>query len=176
MLFTLQILIMLKSLTISDTDTIYDFSLQELNSVETIDLSDFKGKKILIVNVASRCGFTKQYRGLQELYEKYDDQLVVIGLPCNQFLGQEPGSEEKIEKFCTEKFGVSFPMTEKIKVRGKNQHPLYEWLTKKDLNGVGNFKVKWNFHKFLIDENGNLLAHFPARVKPMDEEILSYLD
>jgi glutathione peroxidase len=156
-------------------DSIHDFNIQELNSEEVINFESFKGKKILIVNVASKCGFTYQYEGLEELYQTYKDKLVVIGFPCNQFLGQEPGSEEKIATFCSTKYGVTFPMTEKIKVKGKEAHPIYKWLTSKELNGLDNYKISWNFNKFLLDENGQILAHFGSKVKPMDEAITSYL-
>lgn len=140
-----------------------------------LKMSDFKGKYVLCVNVASRCGFTPQYKPLQELYDKYQDQLVIIGFPCNQFLGQEPGTEEQIATFCEKNYGVNFPMTEKINVKGKNQHPVYAWLTSKDQNGVADAKVGWNFNKFLISPEGQWLKHFPSKVDPLSEEIVQYL-
>lgn len=155
--------------------SIYDYSIDALNSDESISLEQYKGKKILFVNVASKCGFTGQYAKLEELYEENKEKLVVIGFPCNQFLFQEPSSEEKIAQFCQKNYGVTFPMTQKIKVKGKDAHGIYKWLTKKELNGVMDSKVSWNFNKFLIDENGKLLAHFPAKTSPMDERILSML-
>jgi len=155
--------------------SIYDFKIQALHSSEAIDFADFKGKKILMVNVASKCGFTPQYKGLEKLNEDFGDNLVVIGFPCNQFLFQESGSEEKIEAFCQKNYGVSFPMTTKVKVKGRGKHPIYKWLTTKDLNGLDDFKVSWNFNKFLIDENGKLVGHFGAKVRPYDEAILKHL-
>jgi len=155
--------------------SIYDYKIKALDSDQEIDLSSFKGKKILIVNVASKCGFTPQYEDLQNLAMQYDDKLVVIGFPCDQFAGQELNSESEIRQFCTDKFSVSFPMTTMIDVKGKNQHPIYKWLTEKSMNGVGDYSISWNFNKFLIDENGHLLEYFPSKVKPMDEAILKYL-
>jgi len=155
--------------------SIHDFSIQALDSDEMIDLSAFKGKKILIVNVASKCGFTPQYEDLQKLYDLHKDKLVIIGFPCNQFGKQEPGTETLIQEFCSSTYGVAFPMTTKVDVKGDNQHPIYEWLTKKTLNGKGDYSVSWNFNKFLLDEEGHLIDYFPSKVKPMDEEIMSKL-
>lgn len=160
----------------TNDNTVHQFKIRALDSEEIIDFADFKGKKILIVNVASKCGFTYQYEDLEKLYQTYHNKLVVIGLPCNQFLGQEPGSEEKIATFCATTYGVSFPMTEKVKVKGQNAHELYKWLTKKELNGKSDYKISWNFNKFLIDENGHIIDHFGSKVKPMDEEIMSQID
>ena len=157
------------------SNSIYDFKIQALHSEEEIDFADFKGKKILIVNVASRCGFTPQYEGLEKLNKEFGDDLAIIGFPCNQFMFQESGSEEKIASFCQKNYGVSFPMTTKVKVKGGSKHPIYKWLTTKELNGLGDFKVKWNFNKFLINEEGKLVAHFGAKVKPYDEELISLL-
>lgn len=159
-----------------NVDSFHNFSIRALDSDETINMSDFKGKKILVVNVASKCGYTPQYEDLQSLSEKYKEQLVVIGFPCDQFMGQELNSESDIRNFCTEKFSVTFPMTTMIEVKGNDQHPIYMWLTSKSLNGKDDYKVSWNFNKFLIDENGKLLEHFPSKVKPMDEDILKYLN
>lgn len=157
------------------TASIYDFSYQKIDSQDSIKLSTYKGKKILIVNVASKCGYTSQYEDLQKLQEKYSSRLVVIGFPCNQFLNQEPGTKEEILEFCKLNYGVTFPLSNKIDVKGHNQDPIYHWLTKKELNGLDDFHVSWNFNKFLIDENGKLLAHFDSDVKPLDEKITSYL-
>ena len=154
----------------------YDLSIPSLTGGDTINLSSFKGKKLLVVNVASKCGYTYQYEGLQALYEAKKGELEIIGLPCNQFLMQEPGSNEDIATFCEEKFGVTFPLTTKIDVKGDQQHEIYQWLTKKDLNKVSDFEVNWNFNKFLISENGELLAYFSSDVKPMSEEILKYFN
>lgn len=158
-----------------DTIRFHDLSIQSLDGKSTLQFADFKGKKVLCVNVASECGYTNQYEGLEELHKKYGDKLVVIGFPCNQFGGQEPGAPEEIESFCKKNYGVSFLMTEKIDVKGDNQHAVYRWLTNKSLNGLDDYTVKWNFNKFMIDEEGKLIAYFGSGVKPMDEEITSLL-
>lgn len=158
-----------------DTLNFYDLSIRSLDGKSTINFSDFKGKKVLCVNVASECGYTYQYEGLEELHKKYGEKLVVIGFPCNQFGGQEPGAPEEIETFCKKNYGVSFLMTEKIDVKGENQHAIYQWLTQKSQNRVGDYAIKWNFNKFMIDEQGKLIAWFESGVKPMDEEITSLL-
>ena len=169
--------IMMSSTLFLQTETaIYNFKIQALDSDEMIDFKDFEGKKILLVNVASKCGYTSQYADLEKLYKTYEDQLVIIGFPCNQFLGQEPGSEEEIAAFCSANYGVTFPMTTKIDVKGKDQHEIYKWLTSKSLNGKGDYKIKWNFNKFLIDENGQLIDYFPSGVKPFDEKIVMHLN
>lgn len=149
----------------------------QINDIEgnNINTQDWKGKKVLLVNVASKCGYTPQYKDLQALHEKYGEKLTIIGFPCNQFLSQEPGSAEEIKSFCTKNYGVTFTITEKIEVKGKNQHPIYKWLTEKSQNGVEDSKVKWNFQKYLLDENGNLIKHFDPGVNPLDEEITSLL-
>lgn len=150
----------------------------KINSLEgqPINLADFKGKKILFVNTASECGFTPQYEGLEKLHKKYKDQLVVIGLPCNQFGNQEPGNAKEIQSFCTTNYGVDFLMTEKIDVKGTNQHPLYKWLTDKELNGNKSSSVKWNFQKYLIDEDGRFIDVFYSVTKPMSSKITQYLE
>lgn len=140
-----------------------------------MDLKQYKGKKILFVNVASKCGFTNQYDGLQELYSKYKDKLVVIGIPCNQFGEQEPGTKREIQSFCRLNYGVDFPMTEKVEVKGENQHPLYKWLTQKEKNGKMNSSVKWNFQKYLVDEEGRLVDVFYSITKPMSSKITKLL-
>ena len=156
--------------------SIYDFEIQALNSDQVIDLSKYKGKYMLIVNVASRCGFTPQYKQLQELYQEKNEVLEVIGFPCNQFLWQENSSEDKIAQFCTANYGVTFPITTKVKVKGSGQHPIYEWLTTKDQNGKLDAKVSWNFNKFLIDPEGNLVKHFGSKVIPTSQEIVQYIE
>jgi glutathione peroxidase len=156
------------------TKTIYDFTVESLNG-GTINFADFKGKKILIVNTASKCGFTPQYEELQALYEKYKDHLVIVGFPANNFFSQEPGSNETIEAFCKKNYGVTFPMAAKISVKGKDIAPVYKWLCNKAENGVMDAKISWNFNKFILDENGKLIAHFKSNVKPMSEEIISKL-
>ena len=155
--------------------SIYDISINSITG-EPINLTDFKGKKILIVNTASECGFTKQYADLEKLYETYKDKLVVIGVPCNQFGGQEPGTLTEIQSFCEVNYGVTFLLTEKVDVKGENQHALYKWLTDKELNGVKSSSVKWNFQKYLIDENGNYIDYFFSMTKPLSSKITKYVD
>lgn len=172
----LRLLLFFTLLTMPDPDTsIYDFQIEALDSDEIIDLADYKGKKMLLVNVASKCGYTPQYTDLQKLYETYQDRLVIIGFPCNQFLFQESGSEEEIATFCQKNYGVTFPMTTKIKVKGSGKHPIYKWLTSKDLNGVDDYSVSWNFNKFLVDEKGVLIGYFKSSVAPFDEQIVGHL-
>ena len=156
------------------TTSIYTIKMKSIDN-EDIDLSQFKGKKILFVNVASKCGYTPQYAELQKLHEAYQDKLVIIGIPCNQFMNQEPGSNEEIVEFCQKNYGVSFLMTEKVDVKGSNQHALYKWLTSKEMNGSTDSKVKWNFQKYLVNESGELVQMFSSNVKPMDEKITSLL-
>lgn len=152
----------------------YDLTINSIDGKE-MHMSDFKGKYVLCVNVASKCGYTPQYEDLEKLYEQYQGKLVIIGFPCNQFLGQEPGTSEEIVSFCQKNYGVTFPLTEKIDVKGKNQHVVYQWLTQKSLNGVADGNVKWNFHKFLISPEGEWLAEFPSGVKPFDTALTSLI-
>ncbi|WP_181897254.1 glutathione peroxidase [Lutibacter oceani] len=154
--------------------SLYDISINSITG-EPINLKNFKGKKILFVNTASECGFTGQYEDLEKLYKTYKDKLVVIGVPCNQFGGQEPGTLSEIKTFCEVNYGVTFLMTEKVDVKGENQHPLYAWLTNKDLNGVKSSSVKWNFQKYLIDENGNYIDFYYSITKPMSSKIINHL-
>jgi len=157
-------------------NSIYDFKIAGLEGKE-IDFSAYKGKKILIVNTASQCGYTPQYAELQKLYEKYQDKLVVIGFPANNFGGQEPGSNAEIAGFCKRNYGVSFPMTEKVSVKGEDAHPIFKYLEEEAKKlGIQAPVVKWNFTKFLIDENGNLVKVFPSKVSPTSEEITVYLN
>lgn len=153
--------------------SIYEFKVESLEG-GTIDFNNFKGKKILIVNTASKCGFTKQYADLEELHQQYPD-LVIVGFPANNFMRQEPGSNEEIAEFCEKNYGVTFPMAAKISVKGKNQHELYTWLTHKKYNQAEDSEVKWNFQKYLISEEGKLLKVFPSKVKPTDSEITELL-
>ena len=173
-LITVALLIMSTAFIQPNSNSIHAFKVKGIDGKE-IDFSKFKGKKILVVNTASRCGYTKQYEGLQKLYETYNKKLVVVGFPCNQFLGQEPGTSEEIMTFCKTNYGVTFPLAEKIDVKGKDAAPIYKWLCSKEANGVLDTKISWNFNKFLLDENGNMLAYFPSSVKPDGEEILNYL-
>lgn len=157
-----------------ETTSVYTIDIKSISG-EKINLADFKGKKILFVNVASECGFTPQYEGLQELYEQYKDKLMVIGVPSNQFGGQEPGTAAQIQSFCKLNYGVTFLITEKVDVKGDKQHPLYAWLTKKENNGLKNSSVKWNFQKYLVDENGELIDYYFSLTKPMSNKITKHL-
>lgn len=152
----------------------YDLKINSLNG-KPIDLSDFKDKHVLVVNVASKCGFTSQYKDLQALHDLYKDQLAIIGVPCNQFGGQEPGDADAITSFCEVNYGVSFLMTEKLDVKGRNQHPLFAWLTDKSLNGVKDSTVKWNFQKYLIDGHGNFVDYFFSLTNPSSKKITKHL-
>lgn len=152
---------------------IYDIEINALDG-KPLDLSQYKGKKLMIVNVASKCGLTPQYEELQQLHEQYGDKVTLLGVPCNQFLNQEPGSSEEIATFCSKNYGVTFQLAEKVDVKGKDQHPLYQWLTQKAINGVEDSEVKWNFQKYLIDENGRLEAVFSPKTTPLDDEIISH--
>jgi glutathione peroxidase len=153
----------------------YDFKMKDINGKE-IDFSEFKGKKLLLVNVASKCGYTKQYAQLQELYATYGDEIIVLGFPANNFGGQEPGSNEEIKEFCSTEYGVTFPMFEKISVAGFDKHPLYRWLSDASKNGWNNEEPKWNFCKYFINEKGELVKFFPSSVTPLDEEILKLVN
>ena len=168
-------LIFCLSFSIQTPSTVYDFTLTGTDGKE-INLNAFNGKKILFVNVASKCGFTSQYEGLQKLYEQNRENLVIIGLPCNQFMHQEPGTSEEIQAFCTKNYGVTFPITEKVNVKGDEIHSLYSWLTRKELNGVKDSKVKWNFQKYLIDEEGKLVQVFGSKVKPLSQDIIDAIN
>lgn len=159
----------------STATSVYGIELKNLDGTGTIDMASFKGKKILIVNTASECGYTYQYEGLQKLQDSFEDKLVVIGCPCNQFGGQEPGDSSEIRQFCTGKFAVTFPLSEKLDVKGDGQHPLYAWLTQSSKNGVLDAQVLWNFNKFLIDENGKLMAYFTSKTKPEDPALLELI-
>ncbi|MFY0644915.1 MAG: glutathione peroxidase [Bacteroidia bacterium] len=150
----------------------YKLSIPHINGTDTINFSEFHGKKVLLVNVASKCGYTYQYKGLQSLHEQFSEDLVVIGFPCNQFLFQEPGSDQRIDSFCKQTYNVEFLMSTKIKVKGDSIHPVYDWLTRKEYNGKGDYKVSWNFNKFLVNENGELTHYFDAKVKPKDAVLL----
>nr|WP_229664957.1 glutathione peroxidase [Polaribacter pacificus] len=153
---------------------LYDIKIKGADEKE-IDFKQFKGKKILFVNVASECGFTPQYEGLQELYDTYKENLMIVGVPCNQFGGQEPGTLAQIQSFCSTNYGVTFLLTEKVDVKGADQHPLYQWLTNKELNGVKNSSVKWNFQKYLVDEQGQLIDYYFSITKPMSKKITKHL-
>ena len=153
---------------------IYDIEINSLQN-NPISFSDFEGKYILFVNVASKCGFTPQYKELEELHETYKDALVVVGVPCNQFGKQEPGNNEEIQEFCQVNYGVSFLITEKIEVKGDDQHPLYNWLTSKKLNNKKSSSVKWNFQKYLVSPEGELIDYYFSITKPLSSKITKHL-
>ena len=155
--------------------TIYDYKVEGLDGKE-INFADFKGKKVLIVNTASKCGFTPQYADLEQLSKDYQDKLVIVGFPANNFGSQEPGSNEEIGAFCEKNFGVTFPMSAKVSVKGDDTAPIFKFLTEKDLNGVKNTAILWNFTKFLIDENGKLIDSFISTTKPTSNSITKYLN
>lgn len=155
--------------------SIYDFKVQGLEGGK-INLADYKGKKMLIVNTASKCGFTPQYKDLETLYTTYKDKLVVIGFPANNFMKQEPGTNAEIKEFCQKNYGVSFPMSEKISVKGDDTDPLFKYLIEQAGQLGVKDPIKWNFTKFLVDEQGKLIAVFPSKVNPMSEEITKYLN
>lgn len=155
-------------------NSIHAFKVKSIEGKE-IDFAKFKGKKILVVNVASKCGYTRQYEGLQKLFEANKDKLVVIGFPANNFGQQEQGSDGEIQEFCKARFGVTFPLASKTDVIGENTNEVYKWLCSKDKNGVLDATIKWNFNKFLLDENGKLLAHFGSKAEPDGPEIAAYL-
>lgn len=162
--------------TSNASTSFYDISIKTLDGKGSINMSDYKGKYVVVVNTASACGYTYQYKDLQAFHEKYaDSNVVIIGCPCNQFGNQESGTAEEIGAFCQKNYGVSFPMTEKIDVKDTAQHPLYQWLTKKELNGSGDFNVKWNFNKFIVSPEGKLLWYFGSGTKPFDTEFMQAL-
>ncbi|MBC8033302.1 MAG: glutathione peroxidase [Chitinophagaceae bacterium] len=155
--------------------SIYDYKVPGLEG-KTIDFSAYKGKKILIVNTASKCGYTKQYEELEKLYETYKDKLVIVGFPANNFGGQEPGTNAEIGAFCKRNYGVTFPMAEKVSVSGDDAHPLFKYLTKSAVEmGTETPVIKWNFTKFLVDEKGKLVKVFPSKVTPLSTELTNYL-
>lgn len=154
--------------------SIYNIQINSLEGVP-IALSDYKGKYLLFVNVASECGFTGQYEDLQKLYDTYQDNLMIIGVPCNQFGSQEPGSANEIKAFCEKNYGVTFLMTEKVDVKGDNQHPLYKWLTHKEQNGQSSSSVKWNFQKYLVGKNGEFIDYYYSITKPLNSKITKHI-
>ena len=172
-LFILMAFFGLFSSQAQQAKSIHSFKVKALDG-KTIDFSKFKGKKILIVNTASECGFTPQYEGLQKLYETYKDQLVIVGFPANNFGGQEPGSNEEIGAFCKKNYGVTFPMAVKVSVKGKDIAPIFKFLTDKKLNGVKSTTILWNFEKFLLNEKGELIDTFVSTTKPTSESITKY--
>lgn len=159
----------------SQSGGFYSFKVKTLEGND-FDLASLKGKKVMVVNTASKCGYTPQYKDLEELYEQYKQKLVIIGFPANNFGNQEPGTALEIRQFCTENYNVTFPMMEKISVKGKDIHPLYQWLTSKEKNGVMDSEVKWNFQKYLIDEEGNLVDVLYSKEKPGSEKVITWLN
>ncbi len=160
----------------AQTKSFHDFNVKDIDGKE-VSLNMFKGKKVLVVNTASKCGLTPQYEDLQKLYKKYGgDNFVIIGFPANNFMNQEPGSDQEIKQFCTSEYNVTFPMMAKLSVKGDDIHPLYQWLTKKELNGKMDSKVKWNFQKYMIDENGSFVDVVYPKTNPLDEKIVKWID
>ena len=157
-------------------ESIFDFTMNDIDG-NPVKLEIFKGKVILLVNVASKCGYTRQYKGLQKLYSKYKDKnFVVLGFPANNFLWQEPGSNARIKSFCSLKYGVEFPMFSKISVKGRKQHPLYKFLTSKLTNPLFPGKIRWNFEKFVFNTEGKLVGRFHPKIKPEDKRIIELLE
>ena len=172
-LFILALSAITMAFTTSGTKSLHDFKAKTLEGAD-FDFASLKGKKVLIVNTASECGYTPQYKDLEALYEKYKSKnFVVIGFPCNDFGGQEPGTSKDIKAFCTKNYGVTFQMMEKVSIATS---PIYKWLTSKAENGVLDATVKWNFNKFLVDEKGHLVKYLPSNTKPMDTEITNWIE
>jgi glutathione peroxidase len=171
---TILSFILMMTTFVLNAQSIHTFKVAGIDGKQ-INLAAYKGKKILIVNTASKCGYTPQYESLQKVYDQYKDKLVILGFPCNQFGGQEPGTNEEIVAFCKQNYGVNFPLADKIDVKGANIAPIYQWLTQKAKNGVLDANISWNFNKFLLDENGKMIAYFPSNVKPESDAITAYL-
>lgn len=168
--------ILFATITVMAQQTLHDFKVQTLTG-EEFDFATLKGKKVMIVNTASKCGHTPQYGDLEDLYKQYKDKnFVIIGFPANNFGNQEPGTNEEIAEFCQMNCGVTFPMMEKISVKGDDQHPLYSWLTEKSKNGKMDSEVKWNFQKYLINEKGELVEVLPTKEKPFSDKIVNWIN
>jgi len=164
------------SLSGQGTKTLHDFTVTDIDG-NAFPLSQLKGKKVLVVNVASKCGLTPQYEQLEALYKKYGgEKFTIIGFPANNFMNQEPGTEEEIKQFCESKYGVTFLMMSKVSVKGKDIAPVYQWLTDKAGNGVVDAPVSWNFQKFMIDESGKLIGYVPPKESPMSDKIISWIE
>lgn len=161
---------------INDSRSIHQFKVEDING-NTFDMASLKGKKVMIVNTASKCGLTPQYEQLEAVYEKYKEKnFVIVGFPANDFMSQEPGSNEEIADFCKKNYGVTFPMMAKISVKGSDMHPVYQFLTEKKYNGREDSKVKWNFQKYLINQEGQLDKVIPPTTKPDDAEIIEWIE
>jgi len=172
----LSAIICTMSFSLVNLKTMHDFKCKTLDDKE-FSFASLKGKKIMIVNTASECGYTPQYKDLQALYEKYkNSNFIIIGFPCNDFGGQEPGSAGEIQSFCSKNYGVTFPLMEKVVVKGDNKCEIYKWLTSKAENGVEDSKVNWNFNKYLIDTNGNYVKHLGSGVNPLDKEVTEWIE
>lgn len=172
----LLIIIIFMNTACTQNKSLYDFKITDIDGKE-FDMSSLEGKKVLIVNVASRCGLTPQYEQLQELYTKYKDRnFIILGFPSNDFKGQEPGSNEEIKEFCSLNYGVTFPMMSKVTVIGDNKSPIYKWLTEKSENGILDAEIQWNFQKFMIDENGHIVDFVPPKDSPMSEKIITWIE
>jgi glutathione peroxidase len=170
----LFLMMILSATAVGQTTGFYEFKVKTLEG-GTFDFSSLKGKKVMVVNTASKCGNTPQYKELEDLYVKNQGNLVIIGFPANNFGSQEPGTAQEIRKFCTVNYGVTFPLMEKISVKGPDIAPIYKWLTSKNANGVMDSEVKWNFQKYLIDENGKLVAVLDPKEKPESDKVMEWL-
>lgn len=174
--FSIIIMLCLFITSASAQNSFYDFDIETIDG-KVFNLNEIKGKKVMVVNVASKCGLTPQYEQLQEIYEMYGgDDFIIIGFPANNFMSQEPGTNAEIKTFCTQNYGVTFPIMSKISVKGDDIHPLYKWLTTKSLNNFSDNTVKWNFQKYLINENGHLEKVISPKTKPNDEEIINWIN
>jgi glutathione peroxidase len=169
------VLLLMTSFILNGQMSFYDFVVTDINGDE-YELAQLQGKKVLVVNTASKCGLTPQYEDLEKLYRKYSDKdFVIIGFPSNNFAGQEPGTNEEIATFCSTKFDITFPMMAKIEVKGEEMHPLYQWLTQASENGLEDSNVAWNFQKYMIDEHVMLVGHVAPQKKPDSRKIISWL-
>ena len=156
--------------------SLHEFTVRDIDGND-FAMSQLKGKKVMIVNVASECGFTPQYETLQELYKEYGgEKFEILGFPANNFGNQEPGTDDEIKSFCQKNYGVTFPVMSKISVKGDDRHPLYDFLSSNELNGDGNHNVKWNFHKFLVDENGAVIEGYGSTKSPVDDDIINWIN
>ncbi len=174
-IISITLITILFSFTMVRTKTLHDFQCKSIDGA-SFDFSSLKGKKIMLVNTASECGYTPQYKDLQALYEQYKDKnFIIIGFPCNDFGGQEPGTLTEIKSFCSKNYGVTFPMMEKISVKGEKCSEIYKWLTSKAENGVEDSKVNWNFNKYLINEKGEYVKHLGSSVNPLDKEVTQWI-
>jgi len=173
-IYSLLLIAMISTSLFSQSTGFYDFKVKTLEGKD-FDFASLKGKKVMIVNTASKCGYTPQYEDLQTLHEQFGQNLVIIGFPANNFMNQEPGTAEEIREFCNTKYEVTFQLMEKISVKGNDMHPLYQWLTSKEKNGVMDSSVKWNFQKYLIDENGKLVDVLYSKEKPGSDKVITWL-